>query len=202
MVKCKLVYNSLFFAVIIGVSLGLAAKLVDVPEITSVSPIFDDLFGRFGIWIFVATLFSVFSSTPTNAALKVFAFFVSMIITYYTYTILFLGFFPKKQIILWSTFSLISPFCAVVMWHTKENKSISNILATLPIVIMCTEWYITGNENILLLMIYLCMIICLLLCITKELKRCLPIILIAAVITVLLIKTGWLELIYAGLLNL
>jgi hypothetical protein len=200
--KCDIEKRSIIFAAIIGFVLGLTAKLVDVPEITSVLPIFDNLFGRFGIWIFSATLLSVFSSTLKHAAVKVFVFFVSMLITYYTYTILFLGFFPRTQIILWSIISLISPICAVVMWHAKENNGIANIIAALPIVALCAEWYITGSKNTLLLVIYLCMIVCLLLYIPKEMKRCLPIILIAAIMTILLLKTGWLELIYGGLLNI
>lgn len=199
--KSNLEYRSIILATIIGAILGLVAKLVDVPEITSVLPIFDDLFGRFGIWIFAASILSIFSNTPINAAIKVFSFFVSMLIVYYTYTILFLGFFPKTQIILWSSISLISPMCAAVMWHAKETKRIANILAALPIVVMCTEWYITGSENTLLLVIYLCMIVCLLICVPQKVKRSLPIIVIAAVTTILLIKTGWMELIYGRLLN-
>lgn len=104
--------------------------------------------------------------------------------------------------ILWGSIALISPICAVVMWHAKENKCSADIFAALPIVAMCTEWYITGFENILLLMIYLCMVICLLICVSKEVKRCLLIILISAVMTALLIKTGFIELIYIKLLNI
>lgn len=162
----------------------------------------DDIFGRFGVWIFTATLLAVFSNTPVHAAIRVFSFFISMLLTYYAYTILFLGFFPKSQIILWSVISLISPICAIVIWYEKENKSIANILAAFPITALCTEWYITGSENLLLLVIYLCMIVCLLIYVPKKAKRCLPIILIAVAMTLLLIKTGWMDLIYGGLLNI
>ena len=113
----KIICNSIFFPIIIGFILGLIAKLVDVPTITSVFPIFDDLFGRFGIWIFTATLLAVFSLTPMHAAIRVFSFFVSMLLTYYVYTILFLGFYPKSQIILWAIVSLVSPICAAIMWY-------------------------------------------------------------------------------------
>ncbi|WP_438496765.1 hypothetical protein [Paenibacillus sp. IHBB 3054] len=41
---------SIVKAIIIGVILGLAAKLVDNPNI---NPIFDNLGGRLGIWVFV-----------------------------------------------------------------------------------------------------------------------------------------------------
>lgn len=200
--KPKIGCHSIIFAAIIGIFLGLVAKLVDVPEITGEFPILDDIFGRFGIWIFVATLLAVLSYTPIHAAIRVFSFFFTMILTYYAYTILFLGFFPKSQIILWSIISLISPICAAAMWYAKENRSIGNILAALPIIELCTEWYITGRENILLLVTYLCMIVCLLIYIPQKVKRYLPIILITTVITLLLIKTGYMDLLYEELLNI
>ncbi len=108
----KKIYNSIFFPIILGFILGLTAKLVDVPAITHIFPIFDDIFGRFGVWIFTATLLAVFSITPLHAAIRGFSFFISMLLTYYVYTILLLGFYPKSQIILWGFVSLISPICA------------------------------------------------------------------------------------------
>lgn len=200
--KSKIECHSIYFAVVIGIILGLVAKLVDVPKLTGMLPIFDDIFGRFGVWIFTATLLAVFSNTTIHAAIRIFSFFISMLLTYYTYTILFLGFFPKSQIVLWSIISLFSPICASVIWYAKENTSIANILAALPIAALCTEWYITGIENVLLLVTYLCMIVCLLIYIPKKPKRCLPIILIALTITLLLIKSGWMDLIFGGLLNI
>lgn len=200
--KPKKEFDSIIFAAIIGILLGLVAKLVDVPEITWKFPIFDDIFGRFGVWIFSATLLAVFSYTPIHAAIRVFSFFFTMLLTYYLYTILFLGFFPKSQIILWSIILLISPICAAAMWYAGEDRSIANVLAALPIIALCTEWYITGRENILLLVTYLCMIVCLLIYVIRKVKRYLPIILITVVMTLLLIKTGCMNLIYGQLLNI
>ena len=197
----KIICNSIFFPIIIGFILGLIAKLVDVPTITSVFPIFDDLFGRFGIWIFTATLLAVFSLTPMHAAIRVFSFFVSMLLTYYVYTILFLGFYPKSQIILWAIVSLVSPICAAIMWYAHQNKWFTNILAALPIVALCTEWYITGSVNILLLPLYSFMIILLLMFVPRKKRQCLPIILIATVMTFLLLKSGLMDFIYGKLLN-
>jgi len=45
--------------------MGLTAKLVDNPGI---NPLFDNLGGRLGIWVFVAALISVFSYSPKLAA--------------------------------------------------------------------------------------------------------------------------------------
>jgi hypothetical protein len=194
-------YYSIVIPVIIGIVLGLTAKLVDTPEMLGTFRIFDDIFGRFGIWIFVATMLAFFSRTPVYAAIRVFSFFVSMLFTYYLYTVLFLGFFPKSQIILWGAISLISPVCAVLMWYMNEDKWIANIISALPIVVLCTEWYLTAMKTIFLLFIaYLCMIICLLIYIPKNRWQCLSIILIAAIMSLILIKTGLMNYIY-GLLN-
>lgn len=200
--KTNIECHSIIYSAIIGIFLGLVAKLVDVPSLTGEFPILDDIFGRFGIWIFVATLLAVYSNTPLHAALRVFSFFFTMILTYYTYTILFLGFFPKSQIILWSIISLITPICASAMWYAREDKSIANILAALPIIVLCMEWYITGRDNILLLVAYLCMIVCLLIYIPQKVKRYLPIILITAAMTLLLIKIGCMNEIFEKLLNI
>lgn len=78
--------------------MGLAAKLVDSPNI---NPIFDDLGGRLGIWVFVAALLSVFSNSPKLAAVRVSAFFGAMLTVYYVYTTLVLHFFPQKAIVFW-----------------------------------------------------------------------------------------------------
>lgn len=194
-------YKSISIPIIIGIVLGLAAKLVDVPAITGVLPIFDEIFGRFGVWIFTATLLAVFSFTPTHAAMRVFSFFISMLLTYYVYTIAFLGFYPKSQIILWGIVSLVSPICGTVMWYAHDNKWTANILASLPITALCTEWYITGRENILLFVVYLCLVLFLLRYVPKKARQCLPVILIAAVMTLLLIKIGLMDFIYGSLLN-
>lgn len=42
--------RSLILLFIIGIILGITAKLVDVPAILFYFPIFDDIMGRFGIW--------------------------------------------------------------------------------------------------------------------------------------------------------
>lgn len=64
---------------IIGVVLGIIAKLVDVPYITSELPVFDDIMGRFGIWVWAAALISVRSKTAHLAAARSFLFFAGML---------------------------------------------------------------------------------------------------------------------------
>ncbi|HBU80895.1 MAG TPA: hypothetical protein DEF35_04540 [Paenibacillus sp.] len=52
---------SIGYIMLVGIIMGVAAKLVDAPGI---NPIFDDIGGRLAVWVFVATLISVFSYSP------------------------------------------------------------------------------------------------------------------------------------------
>ena len=55
--------RSLILPFVIGIVLGITAKLVDVPYITCDFPIFDDIMRRFGIWVY-GSGFKVFSRLP------------------------------------------------------------------------------------------------------------------------------------------
>lgn len=101
MAKKSNVY-ALFYPFIIGIVLGITAKLIDVPYVTSKFPVFDDIMGRFGIWVWAAAIISILSKTALFAAVRSFMFFIGMLPAYYSYTVLFLKFFPKSQILLWS----------------------------------------------------------------------------------------------------
>lgn len=194
--------RNMIIPVMTGITLGLAAKWVDVPELTGEFPIFDDIFARFGIWIFMAALFAVSADTPVYAAIRVFTFFVSMLSAYYIYTILFLGFFPKEQMVLWGIISLISPICGAIIWNVRGNGGISCVLAALPITILFTEWYLTGNENGLLFTAYACMAVFLMIFIFQNMKQCLSILIITVILSFILIKTGAINYLYVRLLNI
>lgn len=106
---------SLFLPFIIGIGLGITAKLIDVPYVTSTFPIFDNIMGRFGIWVWVAAIISILSKTALFAAVRSFVFFIGMLFAYYGYTVLFLNFFPKSQIFLWGAIAMITPFCGFLI---------------------------------------------------------------------------------------
>ena len=77
-------------AFMIGIVLGITAKLIDVPYVTSKFPVFDNIMGRFGIWVWAAAIISILSKTALFAAVRSFLFFVGMLLAYYGYTVLFL----------------------------------------------------------------------------------------------------------------
>ncbi|MFP4978163.1 hypothetical protein ACE6ED_22350 [Paenibacillus sp. CN-4] len=196
---------SVIFSILIGIALGLLAKIVDTPNS---NPIFDDLGGRLGIWVFTATLLSVISPSPKMAAAKVFAFLGSMLSVYYLYTIYFLHFTPTKEIIFWGICAGVSPLCAYIMWYARGRGLFSNIIAALPISLLITEGfglrhaYLPVHRHYYLIpwlmAIYLVMIVLLLLLIPKNKSQLFAIVSISAVLSVFAILFNVLGWIFGG----
>ena len=203
--------RSLILPLIIGIVLGITAKLVDVPYITCDFPVFDEIMGRFGIWVWAAALIAVFSKTPLLAAVRSFLFFIGMLLAYYGYTLLFLGFFPKSQMILWGGIAMITPFCGFLIWHIHKNKHYANLIASLPFILFFTEWYLTAfieqywsaRDKILLFIAYLCMTLSLLAAIPTNKKRLLSLLygVVISIVLIGLMQAGIIVNLYEQLLN-
>ncbi len=203
--------RSLILPLIIGIVLGITAKLVDVPYITCDFPVFDEIMGRFGIWVWAAALIAVFSKTPLLAAVRSFLFFIGMLLAYYGYTLLFLGFFPKSQMILWGGIAMITPFCGFLIWHIHKNKHYANLIASLPFILFFTEWYLTAfieqywsaRDKILLFIAYLCMTLSLLAAIPTNKKRLLSLLygVVISIVLIRLMQAGIIVNLYEQLLN-
>ncbi|KOY14001.1 hypothetical protein [Paenibacillus xylanivorans] len=197
---------SIGYAMLIGVSMGVAAKLVDVPGI---NPIFDSIGGRLGVWIFVAALISVFSYSPKLAAVKILVFFGSMLTVYYVYTVLFLNFFPERAMVFWGICAVVSPICAYIMWYARGSGLLSNVVAALPVTLLLSEGFQLRHAYLpihthyylvpILMIIYLIMIIVLLLIIPINKKRFLPILSIAIILSFIMIYFNVLGWIFGGM---
>lgn len=186
--------------------MGLVAKLVDDP---GANPILDHIGSRLGVWIFVATLLSVFSDSPKQAAVKVFTFFVALLTVYYVYTVFILHFFPQKVIIFWSICAIISPICAYMMWYAGGNGLFSNILLSLPAAVLLTEGYNLRNAYLPIHThyylipwmqgIYLIMILILFLSIAKKGKQLFLTLFITIGLSLLFIYLNVLGRIFGGM---
>jgi len=197
---------SILIAVLIGAILGLAAKLVDTPDM---NPIFDNIGGRLGIWVFVAALLSVFSYSPRLAAIKVFAFFASMLTVYYVYTTFVLHFFPKSAIIFWGICAAISPVCAYVMWYARGVRFVSNLIAALPITVLLSEGFELRHAYLpehyhyylipWLMGIYVIMIVVLLVLLPKKKKSFLIIFPVAIILSLFMIYFDVFGRIFGGM---
>lgn len=196
--------RSLCLPFVIGVFLGILAKLVDVPSVTCRFSIFDDIMVRFGIWVFVAAFLAVHSKSPLFAALRSFIFFVGMLSAYYGYTILYLKFFPRSQIILWSSIAVITPFCGFFIWQIHKNSWYAYLTASLPLVLFFTEWYITAEGDQLLMIAYSGMTLAWLAVIPDNKKRFFSLLsgVLLSIILTVLIQMGIVMNFYELLLNI
>lgn len=66
--------RSLILPFIIGIILGIIAKFTDGRDFLYYFPIFADMMGRFGIWVWAAALIAIRSKNPLLAAIRSFVF--------------------------------------------------------------------------------------------------------------------------------
>lgn len=197
---------SLVCAAVLGGILGLAAKLVDTQGI---NPLFDDIGGRLGIWIFVAVLVSVFSYSPKLAAVKIFFFFSSLLIVYYVYTVFFLHFFSVKETVFWGICAVLSPICAYVMWYARGNGYAASIILSLPAAVLVSEGYELRNAYLpehehyylvpILMGIYFIMVLTLLLVVPEKKIKSLIVFPIAILLSCIMIYFNILGKVFGGL---
>ena len=123
-VKKEMLYS--FLMVIFGVVLGVISKALDETAVNELPELFQYLdltnfLGRFSIWIFIAFCISAYSNSAKRAALNVFLFFVGMVSSYYIYSALIAGFFPKTYALIWICITILSPLPAFFCWYAKGN---------------------------------------------------------------------------------
>jgi len=127
------VLNSILI-ILLGIFLGIISKMFDETASNLLPPFIEMLdlrnfFSRIGIWIFLAVAISINSKTPLRAATNVFLFFVGMVSSYYMYTALIAGFFPRTYMMIWIVLTLISPFLAFFCWYAKGEGFIPIIIS-------------------------------------------------------------------------
>lgn len=194
----------------VGIALGITAKFADGREILYYFPILADIMGRFGLWVWAAALIAIRSKTPFLAAVRSPAFFAGMLMAYYGYTVLFLGFFPKSQVILWGIVAMATPFCGFLIWHVHKKKHYANWIASLPFSLFFTEWYLTvlaegyltAEEKLSLLIVYMGMTFSLLAAVPKK-KRLFGLLygLFLAALLIRMVQAGIIVNLYEKMLN-
>jgi len=196
---------------IVGIALGITAKFADGREMLYYFPILADIMGRFGIWVWAAALIAIRSKTPLLAAVRSPVFFAGMLMAYYGYTVLFLGFFPKSQVILWGIVAMATPFCGFLIWHVHKKKHYANWIASLPFTLFFTEWYLTVfaeryltvGEKLPLLIVYIGMTFSLLAAVPTR-KRLFGLLygLFLSVLLIWLVQAGIIVNLYERMLNI
>ena len=103
-----------------------------------------NFFSDFAIWLLIALILAVFSTSALRAALNVFAFFAGMCAAYHLYTILFSGFNPASYMMIWYGITLLSPLLAVFCWYAKGEGTVAVILDILIIAVFSLSCFGIG----------------------------------------------------------
>ena len=117
-----------------GFLIGVFQKYIDSVGFDSLPLIFQKLdivnfFGRFAIWILIASAISVYAKTPLRASVNTFFFLASMVLGYYLYCNFILGFLPVRYMTIWFAFAAASFFLGYVCWYAKGNGILSIIIS-------------------------------------------------------------------------
>ena len=143
----KLLYSSTIF--IMGVILGVISKVLDTTPSNSLPYFLEILdlrnfFSRMGVWLFLAVVISVYSKSPIRSAMNVFLFFAGMVGSYFLYTVLVAGFFPKSYMMIWIVMTVISPFLAFVCWYAKGKGIIAISISTIIFMFISRQTFAFG----------------------------------------------------------
>lgn len=161
-----------YVCILLGAAMGLFAKIVTELRSTNYFVVtLDDIFARLGIWIFAAMLMSVHADTAVIAAVRVFAFYSSMLAAYYGYTVSVLRFYPRSQIMFWSACAVCAPFLAAITWLASRKNIAADLITAAAISIFWEEWRLTTEKDFLISAVYATFIISILHIIPRRLKH-------------------------------
>ncbi len=130
----KLLFSLLIL--LFGIAMGVGSKMLDTMAFNELPGFLQaidiiNLLGRLAIWIFIAVVISVYSNSPLRAALNTFLFFLGMVASYYVYSMLAAGFFPRSYAMIWFAITAVSPFLAFVCWYAKGKGWIAIVISGL-----------------------------------------------------------------------
>lgn len=134
---------------LLGIGLGIFSKFLDNTASNALPAILEYLdlrnfLGRFDIWLLIALCISVYSRSSIRAALNVFVFFAGMVSSYYLYSELVAGFFPKSYAVIWFGLTAISPLLAFICWYAKGTSRVSFALSVIIIAVLFNASFTYG----------------------------------------------------------
>ena len=137
---CVSFLNSVLI-LLLGVLLGSFSKFLDCTP-SNVLPFFlerldvRNFLGRFPFWVLLGVWISVRSNSAVRASLSVFLFFFGMVSSYYLYSWLVAGFFPKRYAMIWIGIAALSPLLAFGCWYAGGTSKVSFALSSIIIAVL------------------------------------------------------------------
>lgn len=143
----KIVYPLIVLA--LGIILGVVSKALDETASNMLPTFIEQLdlrnfLSRIGVWMFIGICIAFYSKTPLRGAINTLLFFVGMVGSYYIYTIMIAGFFPKEYMIFWFIMTALSSLLAVICWYAKGTHIISILLSSVIFMMMMRQAFSFG----------------------------------------------------------
>ncbi len=132
-----------------GIALGIISKTLDETP-SNLLPAFlealdlRNFFSRMGGWLFCGLCISIFSASTLRAALNSLLFFTGMVGSYYVYTIVFAGFYPKSYMMIWIAMTILSPFISAICWYAKGTHIVSLCISAILLMFMARQAFDFG----------------------------------------------------------
>lgn len=150
----------------LGIALGIFSKFLDNTAVNDLPFIFElldiqNFLGRFAIWVLIALCISIYSNSSIRASINVFIFFTGMVASYYLYSKLVAGFFPRSYAMIWVGFTVISPLLAFVCWYAKGKGKLAFGLSVMILAVLFNMSFVYGSNyfemrSILELLVFIC----------------------------------------------
>lgn len=147
----KVMFTAIVFAS--GIALGIISKVLDETPGNTLPYLIEMLdlrnfFSRIGFWIFSGTCVAIYSKSAKQAALNSFLFFAGMVGSYYAYTIMIAGFYPKSYMMIWIAMTAAAPFLGAICWYAKGTHIVSICISSIILMMMTRQafnfgfWYL------------------------------------------------------------
>ena len=100
-----------------------------------------------GVWLFIGIVTALTSPSAPQAALRTFLFFLGMVGSYFLYTVLVGGFFPKAYMLFWFAITIFTPLGGFVCFYARGEHPVSICLSALLVALMARQafgfgfWY-------------------------------------------------------------
>ncbi len=99
-------------------------------------------FGRLTFWILISVVISIYAENPLRASINTFSFLISMIIGYYVYCKVVMGFLPVSYMMVWIVIALGSIVCAYICWYARGDGVFSILLSALIIGVLFSQAFL------------------------------------------------------------
>lgn len=128
--------RALLLAVIVGLALGVLAKVADQSPVPGIG----DVGTHLGVWIVVITATAVTAPSRGSAAARSSLLMIAMVAAYYTTAYLYFKVIPLLDIVVWSIGALTGvPALAALVWPGRQVGWASSAAAALPIGLLAAE---------------------------------------------------------------